>query len=173
MIQNLIPIIAELFFFFLMSLGIMSCDKQRIKQVFESTHILFKWRHFARAEKWEVRGERKRREERLVTQKLSSSWLWAALPIPTMIERAVFMVVLKLSTLTSMWFQLWITRLKGGEKLWFILFCSNYAWCVSTEDFEKYFIMPLIQKWSKGKTKRSFNPFIFASRFKQPLYQWT
>lgn len=109
--QSLLLTIADIF---KMSLRITSCDKKRIKQIFESIHIWFKWRYNARAQKWEVRGERKRGEDRLVTQKLSSPRLWVALPIPTLIERAVFLVVLKLSTLTSMWFQLWITRLKGG-----------------------------------------------------------
>ena len=57
-------------------------------------------------QKSEKSEEKGKGEDRLVIQKLSSPWLRAALPIPTLIERAVFMVVLKLSTLTSMWFQL-------------------------------------------------------------------
>ena len=73
-----------------MSLCITSCDKKRIKQIFESTHIWFKWRYFARTEKWEVRGERKRREDRLVTQKLSNPLVMSSLTYPYLDRKGSF-----------------------------------------------------------------------------------
>ena len=143
-----------------MSLCITSCDKKRIKQIFESTHIWFKWRYNAREEKWEVRGERKRGEDRLVTQKLLSPWLWVALPIPTLIERAVFLIVLKLSTLTSMWFQLWITRLKGGGESFDLFFFAPIMHDVFPLKTLKS-ISSCLSSWSGQRAKpKGVNPFI-------------
>ena len=123
-----------------------------------------------KSEKSEEKGKEERTD--LLHRSFQIPWLWAALPIPTLIERAVFMVVLKLSTLTSMWFQLWITRLKGGESFDLFFFAPIMHDVFPLKTLKS--ISSCLSSWSGQRAKpKGVNPFIFASRFKQPPYQWT
>ena len=156
-----------------MSLCITSWDKKRIKQIFESTHIWFKWRYFARTEKWEVRGERKRREDRLVTQKLSNPLVMSSLTYPYLDRKGSFhgcfeVINPYLNVVSIMNYQ---TK-SGGESFDLFFFAPIMHDVFPLKTLKS--ISSCLSSWSGQRAKpKGVNPFIFASRFKQPPYQWT